>query len=60
MGKDRVLFSVRNDFVENAKGGMGLGLRLLQRHAQGVDSQLVIRIKKHYTAHLCFREFRVI
>jgi hypothetical protein len=39
---------------------MGLGLRLLQRHAQRMDSQLVIRIKKHYTAHLCFREFRVI
>jgi K+-sensing histidine kinase KdpD len=57
--KDRVLFSVRNDFVEDAKGGMGLGLRLLQRHAQRMDSQLVIRIKKHYTAHLCFREFRL-
>lgn len=60
VGKDRVLFSVRNDFVENAKGGMGLGLKLLQRHAQRMDSELFIRIKKHYTAHLCFREFRVI
>jgi signal transduction histidine kinase len=59
VGKDRVLFSVRNDFVEDAKGGMGLGLRLLQRHAQRMDSQLVIRIKKHYTAHLCFGEFRL-
>jgi len=59
VGKDRVLFSVRNDFVEDAKGGMGLGLRLLQRHAQRMDSQLVIRIKKHYTAHLCFRGFRL-
>ncbi len=60
VGKDRVLFSVRNDFVENAKRGMGLGLRLLQRHAQRMDSELSIRIKKHYTAHLCFREFIVI
>jgi len=60
VGKDRVLFSVRNDFVENVKGGMGLGLKLLQRHAQRMDSELSIRIKKHYTAHLCFREFRVI
>jgi signal transduction histidine kinase len=59
VGKDRVLFSVRNDFVENAKRGMGLGLKLLQRHAQRMDSQLVIRIKKHYTAHLCFGEFRL-
>ena len=59
VGKDRVLFSVRNDFVENAKGGMGLGLRLLQRHAQRMDSQLVIRKKKHYTVHLCFGEFRL-
>jgi signal transduction histidine kinase len=59
VGKDRVLFSVRNDFVEDIKGGMGLGLRLLQRHAQRMDSQLVIRIKKHYTAHLCFGEFRL-
>jgi signal transduction histidine kinase len=59
VGKNRVLFSVRNDFVENAKGGMGLGLKLLQRHAQRMDSQLAIRIKKHYTAHLCFGEFRL-
>jgi signal transduction histidine kinase len=59
VGKDRVLFSVRNDFVEDAKGGMGLGLRLLQRHAQRMDSELFIRIKKHYTAHLCFGEFRL-
>jgi hypothetical protein len=59
VGNDRVLFSVRNDFVEDAKGGMGLGLRLLQKHAQRMDSQLVIRIKKHYTAHLCFGEFRL-
>jgi two-component sensor histidine kinase len=59
VGKDRVLFSIRNDFVEEAKGGMGLGLKLLQRHAQRMDGQLVIRIKKHYTAHLCFGEFRL-
>jgi hypothetical protein len=59
VGKDQVLFSVRNDFVEDAKGGMGLGLKLLQRHAQRMDSELVIRIKRHYTAHLCFGEFRL-
>jgi len=59
VGKDRVLFSVKNDFVEDAKGGMGLGLRLLERHAQRMDSELFIRIKKHYTAHLCFGEFRL-
>jgi signal transduction histidine kinase len=60
VGKDWVLFSVRNDFVEDAKEGMGLGLKLLQRHAQRMDSELFIRIKKHYTAHLCFREFRAV
>ncbi len=59
VGKSRVLISVRNDFVEDVKGGMGLGLKLLKKHAQRMDSQLTIRIKKHYTSHLCFREFRV-
>jgi hypothetical protein len=38
VGKDRVLFSVRNDFVEDIKGGMGLGLKLLQSYLSGMPT----------------------
>lgn len=57
--KNRLILTIRNDFLNTGGKGMGLGLRLLEKHIKRLDGELTIRVKEKYNLHVCFREFKV-
>ncbi len=57
--KNKLLLTIRNDYLETDRKGMGLGLRLLEKHIKRLGGELTIRVKGKYNLHVCFRRFKV-
>jgi len=57
--RGRLILTVRNDFLDTTGRGMGLGLKLLEKHAKRMDAELTIRVRQKYNVHVCFRRFKV-
>ncbi|WP_448587584.1 sensor histidine kinase [Thermocrinis sp.] len=57
--KKKLLLTFRNDLSGYESRGMGLGLKLLEKHVERMEGKLVIRIKKHYSLHVCFDRFKI-
>ncbi len=57
--KSRLILTIRNDFLDTTGKGMGLGLKLLEKHAKRMDGELTIRVRQKYNVHVCFRRFKV-